>query len=61
MFSASTDKTILYITLSVIFAFVAIFLEFFLVESYAFAVYNASCGKRYNPDWLMIFSFLSGQ
>ncbi|KAK7091806.1 uncharacterized protein [Littorina saxatilis] len=57
---AGRNDTQLYGVLALSFGIGSMFLQFFLVQAYGFAFYNASCGKAYNPDWLMIFSLLSG-
>ncbi|KAL8581364.1 hypothetical protein ACOMHN_034442 [Nucella lapillus] len=57
---AGSDTSILYLTLSISFGILVIFFEFFLLEAFAFVLYNASCGKKYHPDYLMVFSLLTG-
>lgn len=55
-----TNNFVGYLLMAVIFGLLAIFLELFLLQSFAFALFNASCGKKYNPYWLSGFSLLSG-
>ena len=45
---------------AIAFAILSIMFEIAVVEAYAFALYNRSCGIRYVPEWLVVFSLLSG-
>ncbi|XP_076457282.1 uncharacterized protein LOC143295049 [Babylonia areolata] len=60
MKKAGSSEAVLYLTVSVWLGVAGVLMEFFLLEAFAMALCNASCGKRYNPDWLMLFSLLAG-